>query len=256
MAHDRIGPWEAQHRRWAGEFSVEVPQSSHNDASTPKTPPLEGLARYAALGARPGQDGRLHTFVFYTYNCCGGATDCSRPAQQQGLDGQTFTKEDRELDQQSARGARLEDLNIFFPSVPQSIYVHNPLGQNLTRRHLSNRDFGTYFDAVSSQFAGQHHLRLNPPNGFDINGQALPPWHQILPSNVASPSNTQEFDVSPQMGDGTLIRRAANNLAARPVSERATSSGNPYPRLLWATPRSPANYPTPNESYSISRERD
>ena len=138
-------------------------------------------------------------------------------------------------------------------------FVHKE--QNLIRWHLSDHDFGISFDAAPSPFAGQyHHLHLNSLEGFDINGQPLPPPHQILPSNAASPSNARENDVGSPMGDETLIRRAANNLAARPVCEYTTSQENPYPRLQWETPRYPADYltPSPNgpsKSQSPSRKR-
>lgn len=66
LAYDRIGPWEAQHCRWAGASSVEAPESSQNDAFTRTTLPLEGLARHAALEVRQVQGVGVHTFVFYT----------------------------------------------------------------------------------------------------------------------------------------------------------------------------------------------
>lgn len=217
-----IGPWEAQHCRWAGASSVEAPESSQNDAFTRTTLPLEGLARHAALEVRQVQGVGVHT-----------------PAQQHGIDGRVFTEENREPDQHSTSGARFEDLKVLFP----------------------DHDFGISFDAAPSPFAGQyHHLHLNSLEGFDINGQPLPPPHQILPSNAASPSNARENDVGSPMGDETLIRRAANNLAARPVCEYTTSQENPYPRLQWETPRYPADYltPSPNgpsKSQSPSRKR-
>lgn len=94
---------------------------------------------------------------------------------------------------------------------------------------------------------------------FDVSGQPLPPTHQLLPSNAVSPSDTRENDVGPHIGDETLIHLAANNLAARPVSEYANSQGHLYPTLRWESPQSPANYLTPgldrpSKSRSSTRE--
>ena len=69
LAFNRIGPWEAQHRRWAGEFSVDASQSLLNNASA-QTLPLDSLVKHAALGSSPVQPGGVHTLVSFLYNCC------------------------------------------------------------------------------------------------------------------------------------------------------------------------------------------
>ncbi|CAD6585702.1 MAG: hypothetical protein ASARMPREDX12_002096 [Alectoria sarmentosa] len=215
-----IGPWEAQHRRWAGEFSVDASQSLLNNASA-QTLPLDSLVKHAALGSSPVQPGGVHTLV-----------------QQQGQGGQFFKEEGHEFDQYSAQGANSGDLNILFP----------------------DHDFGIRSDGLSSPFKGQSYLCLDPLQGFDINGQSLPPSPELMPSNATNPSNTREIYVLPQIGDETLIRRAADSLAARPLSEYATSPRDLYAILRWETPRSPADYLTlgpgrPNKSRSPSPSR-
>ena len=104
------------------------------------------------------------------------------------------------------------------------------------------------FDASSAPFAGQSHFYRDSLEEFDANGQPVPISHQLLSPNAAGPSDTRGIHTGPQIGDETLIRRAANNLAARPVSEYGPSQGNPYPGLQWEPPRSPADYPTPGRS--------
>ncbi|KAL9137244.1 MAG: hypothetical protein Q9175_001551 [Cornicularia normoerica] len=158
--------------------------------------------------------------------------------QHQSLDGQNLAREGSDLEQRSAQGLDIEDLNMLFP----------------------DHDFGISLDTSSSPSAAQSHQNRNLMEGLDADGQLLPLPHQLLPSNATRPSSTQENDDRPQIGDETLIRRAANNLAARPVSEHATAQGNPYPRLRWETPRSPVDYLTagsgkPNKSRSPSRKR-
>ena len=82
-------------------------------------------------------------------------------------------------------------------------------------------------------------LRVSPNSlealGEDsmVNSQSLPTMHGSLQSYAARPSNTREKDVGPQFGDEILIHQAANNLAARPISEYAISQGNPYFTLRW-----------------------
>ncbi|CAD6592044.1 MAG: hypothetical protein ASARMPRED_005953 [Alectoria sarmentosa] len=161
-----------------------------------------------------------------------------RLVQQQGQGGQFFKEEGHEFDQYSAQGANSGDLNILFP----------------------DHDFGIRSDGLSSPFKGQSYLCLDPLQGFDINGQSLPPSPELMPSNATNPSNTREIYVLPQIGDETLIRRAADSLAARPLSEYATSPRDLYAILRWETPRSPADYLTlgpgrPNKSRSPSPSR-
>ena len=189
-----------------------------------------------------------------------GVTDRSRMTQHQSLDGQNLAREGSDLEQRSAQGLDIEDLNILFPSVLDFLFVHNTIDQYLTHFHLSDHDFGISLDTSSSPSAAQSHQNRNLMEGLDADGQLLPLPHQLLPSNAARPSSTQENDDRSQIGDETLVRRAANNLTARPVSEYATAQGNPYPRLRWETPRSPVDYliagsGKPNKSRSPSRKR-
>ncbi|KAF6233234.1 hypothetical protein HO173_008523 [Letharia columbiana] len=216
-----IGPWKAQHAQWAGECPVKVPQNSQNDASIPITLFLKDSARHDFLGTRPAQVGGVQAQV-----------------QLQGLDGRVSAGEGRGLEQRLAQGVELEDLNTLFPG----------------------HDFGTPFDASSSPITGQSHLYQKFADGFDINGQPLPPKHQLLSSNVTNPPSTRENDIDPQNGDEILICQAANNLAARPISEYAAFQGTSYSTLRWETPRSPADYFTPglgrpSKSRSPSRKR-
>ena len=70
LAFNRIGPWEAQHPRWAGEFSIDAPQSLLNNGCAQTALPLESLVKHAALGSSPVQPGGVHRLVFYIYSCC------------------------------------------------------------------------------------------------------------------------------------------------------------------------------------------
>lgn len=132
--------------------------------------------------------------------------------------------------------------------------------QYLTSFHLSNHNVRIPSYATSPPFAGQSPFYGTPPQGFNIEPQPLQSSHQLLPSNNASPSQTQQNEVSPQTSDEALIRQAANNLYARPVSELAIPQGEIYPRLQWETPSAPADYLTPGPavlsgSRSASRKR-
>lgn len=203
-----IGPWEVQHRELAGDCSVEVPQSSQNNVSTP-TPTTYSPGRFArpfALEASSAQDGGMHTLV-----------------QRQGLDGQALIGGSRGLEERSAQVVGLEDDNIVFPN--------------------HNARIPSY--ATSPPFAGQSPFYGNPPQGVNIDPQPLQSSHQLLRSNNASPSKTQQNEVGPRTSDEALIRQAANNLYARPVSELAIPHGEIYPRLQWETPSAPADYLTP-----------
>ena len=59
MTYGSIGPWETQHRRWAGE------QSEQNDTSTITTLSPADFNERPDLGASSVQDGGVHLCVLY-----------------------------------------------------------------------------------------------------------------------------------------------------------------------------------------------
>lgn len=218
-----IGPWEGQHCVWAGDCSVEVAQNSQNNTSTPTSTTIfpGNFARNVGYGASLAQDDGVHTLV-----------------QQQGFDGQAFVGESRELGQHSTQVVNLENHHILFPD-------HN---------------IGIPYSASSLPFIGQSHFPQNNPQRFNVDTPPLQPLHQILPSNAATLSQAQQNEVSPRTSDEILIRRAANNLSARPVSDLAVSPVERHHGLRWAIPSAPADYMTPgpggpSESRSASRQR-
>ena len=184
-----------------------------------------------------------------------GMADSSRLVQQQDPDAQILAGDGYDLESRSTKGMRFEDSSILSASVFHFLCI--VAKQYLTCLHLSGHDSKLPFDIPSSPGIRQSHLYKNQLEIYPLDGQFLQPPQQLLPSNAASPSNIQE---NAQIGDETLIRRAANNLSARPTSEFALSQEDARTRLPWENPRSPADYlkpgpDKPSKSHSPSRKR-